>query len=323
MKDCTCETYWPEFVLVGIVRPLRYLPPGHLVEVTSRTIHGRLLLRPDHATCDLIKGVLGRAQALYEMRIVAFVFLSNHFHLLLLPDSTQQMASFMGYLASNVAREVGRIRDWREKFWSRRYRAIAISNEDAAQIARLRYVLAHGAKEGFVARPRDWPGPHSVAALLEGVDVGGTWFDRSAEYRARRKGVECSARDFASAETITLTPLPCWVSWDESRRRETIAALVMEIEREAEVLRAGKVPVGRRAILRQRPREQPASSKRSRAPAFHVATQPARHALREAYRAFVSAFWRASELLRSGDRGAMFPEGSFPPALPYVPIPSG
>lgn len=302
---------------------MRYLPSGHLVEVTSRTIHGRLLLRPDHPTCDLIKGVLGRAQALYQMRIVAFVFLSNHFHLLLLPDSPQQLAAFMAHLASNVAREVGRVRNWREKFWSRRYRAIAITNEDAAQIARLRYVLAHGAKEGFVAKPRDWPGPHCIRTLLEGAPICGTWFDRSTEYRARRRGVQCSTREFASSETITLTPLPCWESWPENLRREAIAALLTEIEREAEILRAGKAPIGRERILRQQPHEPPAGTKRTRAPAFHAATRSARDALREAYRAFVTAFRGASEQLRSGDRSALFPEGSFPPALPYVQVPSG
>jgi hypothetical protein len=282
-----------------------------------------MLMRPDHPTCDLIKGVLGRAQARYQMRIVAFVFLSNHFHLLLLPDSPQQMALFMAYLASNLAREVGRVRQWKEKFWSRRYRAIPVSVEDAAQIGRLRYLMAHGAKEGLVARAQDWPGPSSIPALLDGAAIGGTWFDRSQEYRARRKGVECSSRDFAFSENVTLTPLPCWASWPESRRREMVAELLAAIEREAEIMRAGKPPIGRETILRQQPNEPPPAGKRSRAPAFHVATRAARDELRQAYRAFVKAFWRASERLRAGDRSALFPAGSFPPALPYVPIPTG
>lgn len=305
------------------MRPLRFLLPNHLVEVTSRTIHGRLLLRPDHPTCDLIKGVLGRAQARYRMRIVAFVFLSNHFHLLLLPESPQQLALFMAYLASNVAREVGRVRGWREKFWSRRYRAITVSDEDAAQIERLRYVLAHGAKEGLVAKPRDWPGPHCIATLLEGATVRGTWFDRSTEYRTRRKGVECSPRDFASVETVTLTPLPCWASWPEHQRRQAIEELLASIEHDAALSRGGKPPIGPDEILRQSPHEPPGSSKRSRAPAFHVASKKALGILREAYRIFVNAFWRASQLLRSGVRLVEFPPGSFPPALPYVPIASG
>ena len=193
----------------------------------------------------------------------------------------------------------------------------------AAQIARLRYVLAHGAKEGFVAKPCDWPGPHAIPALLEGATISGTWFDRSSEYRARRKGLECSSRDFASSQTITLTPLPCWAAWTENRRREAIVELLAAIEREAEILRAGKSPVGREGILRQRPHEPPALSKRSRAPAFHVATQAARQTLRDAYRTFSNAFWRAAERLRAGDRSVLFPDGSFPPALPYVPMLSG
>jgi REP element-mobilizing transposase RayT len=305
------------------MRPLRFLPSGHLVEVTSRTVHGRLLMRPDQRTCDLIRGVLGRAQARYRMRIVAFVFLSNHFHLLLLPDSPQQLSSFMAYLASNVAREVGRVHDWRDKFWARRYRAITVSNEETAQVARLRYLLAHGAKEGFVAAPREWPGPHSIPALFEGATIQGTWFDRSSEYRARRKGVECSPRDFASIESVTLTPIPCWASWPEDRRRKAVGDLLAAIERDAQIVRAGKPPLGREAILRQSPHQPPARIKRSLSPAFHVATKAAWQLLREAYRSFVNAFRRASELLRSGDRAVAFPEGSFPPALPYVPVESG
>jgi hypothetical protein len=42
----------------------------------------------------------------------------------------------MRYLNSNLARELGRLVDWRDKVWARRYQAIVISNEEAAQISR-------------------------------------------------------------------------------------------------------------------------------------------------------------------------------------------
>jgi hypothetical protein len=35
-------------------------------------------------------------------------------------DTAKQLADFMGYFNSNLAREAGRLEDWREKFWSRR-----------------------------------------------------------------------------------------------------------------------------------------------------------------------------------------------------------
>jgi len=34
--------------------------------------------------------------------------------------------------------------------------------------------------------------------------------------------------------------------------------------------------------------------------------------------AFVAAFREAAEKLRAGERGALFPAGSFPPAMPFV-----
>lgn len=48
------------------------------------------------------------------------------------------------HFLSKLAREVGRLTGWREKIFGRRYQAIVISSEEAAQIERLRYILANG-----------------------------------------------------------------------------------------------------------------------------------------------------------------------------------
>ena len=61
-------------------RKLRYLPEeGALVEVTCRTLQGRLLLRPSPELNDIAAGVLGRAQRLYPVDLIALSLLSNHF----------------------------------------------------------------------------------------------------------------------------------------------------------------------------------------------------------------------------------------------------
>jgi hypothetical protein len=41
------------------MRPLRFIPPASLVEITSRTIHDRLLLTPSPEINDLVLGVIG------------------------------------------------------------------------------------------------------------------------------------------------------------------------------------------------------------------------------------------------------------------------
>jgi hypothetical protein len=66
-------------------RPLRFVPEHALVEITTRTFQGRLLLRPCPELTDIILGIIGKAQALYSMTIHAFVFLSTHRHFLLSP----------------------------------------------------------------------------------------------------------------------------------------------------------------------------------------------------------------------------------------------
>ncbi|MEO8505986.1 MAG: hypothetical protein ABI609_18970 [Acidobacteriota bacterium] len=307
-------------------RPLRYFEPGDLVEVTTRTLQGMLLLRPSPLLCEIILGVLGRAQALYGLRIHAFVFLSNHYHLLCSPVDSEQLARAMCFINSNLAREVGRLHGFREKFWSRRYQAIPVTGELAAQIERLRYLLAHGCKEGFVLTPGEWPGVHCIDALMHGKPLQGVWFDRTLEFEARRQGLEFGARDFSTVYSITLSPLPCWQHLSAEQYRGAIATLIAEIEAGARRRReeTHREPAGAEFVRRQNPLSRPARSKHSPAPRIHAASRAARLAFREAYRVFLAAFQRASEKLRSGDRSAEFPRFSFPPSLSFArgPVPN-
>ena len=226
----------------------------------------------------------------------------------------------MGYVNSNLAREVGRLTGWREKIWSRRYQAILVSQEEAAQIERLRYLLSHGVKEGLVARPRDWPGIHCIHALVEGKPLRGLWFDRTQEYAARRRGEDFDRLRFATVETLQLSPLPCWEHLSEEVWRRRALGMVQEIEEEAAARRSrtGSQPLGVSAVRGQHPHDRPARSKRSPAPLVHAASARVRREIWTGYSWFAAAFRAATEKLRAGDRAAPFPAGSFPPALPFV-----
>ena len=305
-----------------MARPLRFLPTGALVEVKLRTIHGRLLLRPSRRVNDLVVGVLGRAQEKYPIRIHGLAVLSNHAHLLLSPDSPQQLAAFMDFAAGNIAREIGRTHDWREKFWTRRYRSIVVSDEEDAQVGRLAYLLGNGVKEGLVARPQDWPGVHCATALLTGSDLEGTWFDRTQQYLAWRRGEERRDSDFASQERVVFSPLPCWAHLEPEAYRRRVAELVTNVIEAGRVERDGRPVLGKRNVLSQHPHEKPLHCDRSPAPAFHAASKKARLLLRIAYFQFVAAFREAALQLRRGDRLVRFPEGAFPPPLPCL-VPTG
>ena len=75
----------------------------------------------------------------------------------------------MQYLRANLSRKVGRLVDWSGGFWERRYSAEPVL-DDEALVGRLRYVLAHGVKEGLVERSAEW-----------------RWRKRASEYRANRQ----------------------------------------------------------------------------------------------------------------------------------------
>lgn len=307
-------------------RRLRFIADHDtLVEVTCRVIQGRLLLTPSPRLNEIIVGALGRGRRRYGVRICAAVYLSNHAHLLLRVDDARQLARFMGFVNSKIAREIGRAGDWSEKVWGRRYTAIAVSTETAAQVARLRYLLSHGVKEHLVARCSEWPGVHCASSLVEGQALSGVWFDRSAQYRARLRGEDLDERHFAEAETLRFDRLPCWQHLDGEQYRRRIADIVADVEATAAAARLaeGTEPLGTEAIVRQDPRARPAHElERSPAPFVHAATKAVRRAFVDAYRWFEAAFRSAAEKLRSGERNVVFPDGCFPPPSPFVELPA-
>jgi hypothetical protein len=301
-------------------RDIRHIEPGCLYEVTNRTLQGRLLLRPSPSLNEIILGILGWAQSATGLVIHAFVFLSNHYHLLCTPRDAQQLSNFECLLNSRLAREVGRLHKWRDKIWAGRFRPIAVSEEPAAQIARLRYLLSHGCKEGFVLSPGDWPGVHCVGALLDGTPLQGSLFDRSLEYEANRQGEEFGGREFATTQTVVLTPLPCWAHLSPGELADRLAEMIAEIEGEAarRQKETGRPPVGRDFVRRQNPHEQPWRSKHSAAPRVHAASRAVRQLFIARFRAFVGAYRQAAERLRAGELAVAFPTGCFPPPRGFM-----
>jgi hypothetical protein len=74
-------------LFLGMSRRIRFIPDsGALVEVTCRALQSRFLLRPGPTLDAIILGALARAQRRYAVRIIAFFFASNHFHLILEVD---------------------------------------------------------------------------------------------------------------------------------------------------------------------------------------------------------------------------------------------
>jgi hypothetical protein len=306
-----------------MARRLRYLPkPFTLVEVTCRTLQGRLLLTPCRRLNDLALGVIGRALTLYDVRLHLIVIMSNHLHMILAPRDTKALAEFMNYVDGNLAREAGRLYGWDEKFWGKRYADVAIIDDESVP-DRVHYLLSHGCKENLVERPGHWPGVHCVKALTEGEKLVGTWVDRTRMGEAARSGKPRKESDYSTRYEVPLTPLPCFAELTAGQRaakwREMVDAVETET-RERLVSEKRKV-LGAAAVLRQDPHSRPNDLKKRPQPLCHAATKEARLDHRGAYNMFVTAYRAARDLFWQQPPAAVyqFPPGCYLP--PFVPLP--
>lgn len=305
-------------------RDPRFFEPRTLVEVTNVTLQNRYLLRPSEELNDLFIGVVGRAQRMYGMPVCCVVALSSHFHMLLIPNDAEHLADFMEHVNGNLSKEIGRLHGWKGRLWRDRFHMVPVTEEEAAQVGRLRYVLGAGVKENLVDRVADWPGVHSGPAMIEGGELTGHWYDRTKEHAARRlrREKDVDPEQFATEERVFLSPLPCWEHLAPAEYRVRVAELVAEIDEEGarERRRTGKQSLGVKRILRARPTRRPRSVKKSPKPRFHGLTDAVLKRWREAYQEVIQAYRLASERLGEGDLTAAFPEGTFPPALPFMPF---
>ncbi len=306
--------------------PIRFAPPGPsgkiLAEITQRTLLGIYLLKPSERLNRIIVGVLAKAQEKYPVGIVALSFMSNHYHLLVTSRTHKELSSFMNFFSSNLAREAGRLHGWPGRLWARRFTCIPITDEEKAQVGRLKYILEQGCKEGLVSSPRHWPGVNGFREMVSGRPLKGIWVNRTAYYNARRKknGRKVRRIDFEEAVTLRLVPLPCWARLPPEQYRSNIRYLVKNIEEETQARHAvvGSCVLGRRKVLRQSPLHRPDSIETSPKPLVHAASKASREVFLVAHRLFVLAYRVAADNFRGGDLSAKFPEGSFPPALPFV-----
>jgi len=298
-------------------RKVRFIPPNSLVEVTCRTVQGRFLLQPSEEFDKIFVGILARAQNFHSVRIHGFVALSNHYHLLISPQTAWQLARFMQYVNTNVSKEAGRLSKWDGPIFQGRYHAIVVSDESRAQVGRLRYLLAHGVKEGLVARACEWPGPHCARSLSAGEPAAGVWIDRSAMAKARNPEALRVPGNFIRDYTLQLAPLPCWSHLSPETRRDRIREMLEAIEKEAArgAQLSGAHPLGPAVIEAQDPKDSPLSSKRSPAPWIHAASRSARRRFVEAYAIFLESFRSAAREAVSSVSMSLFPEGCFPPPL--------
>ncbi|MBL9039296.1 MAG: transposase [Archangium sp.] len=295
--------------------PRMYSDTG-LYFVTARTFQARLLLTPSPRVNATLGGVLARAAGLTGVEIHAFVAASNHVHLLVTARGAT-LSSFMQYFLGNAARKIGRLSHWTGSLWHRRFSAEPVL-DDAASIGRLRYILAHGVKEGLVRHPAEWPGLSCLPQLLAG-DVERYPFFRWARRWKKGELLEGGENEWdprwSEEVALKLTPLPCWEALPQTERQRRVKAIVDDVA--AEGAEVHRTVMGAAAVAQQAPHSRPLRCKTSPRPPCHSTTTELRREFLAARATWVAAFAQASARFRTGHWTTTFPPWSFRPSLLY------
>ena len=275
--------------------------PSTMYFVTDRCFQGRFLLRPSPKANAIIIGVLAHAEARFDIELHNHCFMSNHFHLLVTAPSAAELAAFMQYVKSNLARRLGRLHGWKGKFWESRYSARPVIDEGAA-IERMKYIFSNGVKENLVTHVRYFPGVHAHDDLVDGRILRGVWVNRTATRRTGQTVIE--------RHTLRCAKLPFLAHLTDSEYRKLMVDLSKEVHAQ---LDPNRRVLGQAKILNADPHSRGKALKRRPQPICHSTCPTLKRAFRAAYKAFVTAYREAYAQFKEGVLATVFPPGGLPP----------
>ena len=134
----------------------RYYLPNAIVFITQ-VVDGRERVFADPAQVSLLRSILHTAQEKHPFSMLAYVFLPDHFHLLIKPALGVTHSQIMLSIKPNFTvaykkarRVTGPMRLWQQRYWDH------IIRDEIDLVRHLDYIHYNPVKHGYVARPEEW-----------------------------------------------------------------------------------------------------------------------------------------------------------------------
>lgn len=289
----------------------------------SKCVDDQHLLAPSKEMRFLVARCLRRMQVEYDVELIAYVIMSNHWHLVVrlrndrLPEIMQD---FKGGLGKAMNKILGR----RGAVWMERYSDKALL-DDASTEGKVHYTHVNPLRAHLVERLEDYPGLSSWPAYAKNLDsLTETYFDEVGWLEAGAP--ETERERFTHRVTIPIGRPPSWDGMSPRARRIATEHCLQRVRAEERALAVERAAEQRTvpsssSIVERDPRSRPQNPKRSkRERAAGTAAQVAE--FRDAYRQMLPEYRRASSRFRATGTLVRFPPGTYPPRLMYAELPT-
>lgn len=136
----------------------RYYIPGSAVFITQ-VVQSRELVFRDRNKVDLLLSILRNVQKIHPFVMLGYVFLFDHFHILIQPTGESNFSDIMHSLKPNFTKEYKNLlgipsarslKFWQKRFWDH------VIRDDRDFENHLHYIHFNPVKHGYVKDPQDW-----------------------------------------------------------------------------------------------------------------------------------------------------------------------
>lgn len=303
---------------------IRHYEPGvYYYEVVAKCCGDEMQFRPDPMALGLIAVALHKACEDHpEIRVIAFNFLSNHYHLVVAvvdDRDAPKISLFLKTLNQALAVSLNALRGRDGHFFRGKPSVLPIL-DDAAVADRMTYTHAQAVHHGLVERAEDWIGLSSFRAVCDGKSsLEVPYFDEKAwrEESGEPSDVE------AFTKTISI-PISNPMEWDRlspralhgARRAHEASVRDRERAKRAERKAEGEHRALPKAssYARTNPYSRPAGPPKRRPMPWAHGSKKAVEEYRQRYSRMLEVHARASAKFRATGKLGKFPTGTFGPA---------
>ncbi|HMO01592.1 MAG TPA: transposase [Oligoflexia bacterium] len=303
-------------------------PNNLVIHVTNQVWEG-LPFVPNLTVNSIILGVLAKAQTDYRMGISVFLFMGNHYHMILY-GSGNNVSGFMNYVDGEIAKRFKRLfpNRWGPKFWRGRYKEQHLATSDDV-INKITYIFCNPLRAGLVGKIAEYPGVNSFNTL-NNLDFSSSklyMFTYPRYFRELRRNYLSKREDIELAKELMSkscgfyelkAELFGWTRCFKSEviKREAVSAIKEGIKISEQEATARGV-IGAKRLITQRFDKPHRPLRGGRTPFIECNNRLLRKQLIDSYRLFQQMCRNAWQAVKNGFI-ANWPRGAFVPSRRWV-----